>query len=221
MTEPVDRMLSSLPAIYQAADEFGHLRVLLRAFEAVLLNSADASAPAIAQEIDALPSLFAPLGVHRPGAFAGATRPDRTQAPERFLAWLAQWVAFSPYRLFPAERLRVIVAGIVPLYGSRGTRGYLEKLLELCFGDAVMDISIDEAPRRGFVIGRARLGDSTVLDAPEPFRFQVSMVARLTAAQASGEPWEIFESRVRAIVDFARPAHTEYELVLRRGTPNA
>jgi phage tail-like protein len=227
MTEPADRMLAALPAIYRAADESGQLRALLRAFESVLLESGDASAPAIAQDIDALPQCFAPLGVARSGEIATANGPYRIQAhkrnpaPEHFLAWLAQWVAFSPYHLFSPERLRKIVAGIVPLYGSRGTRQYLEALLALCFGEDGVEFTIDEEPLHGFLIGRARLGESTVLATDEPFRFQVSVVMREHGRKAPDEPWEAFESRVRAIVDFARPAHTEYELVLRRGTANA
>jgi phage tail-like protein len=225
MNEPADRMMAALPAIYRATDDSGQLRALLRGFEAMLLDSGDAAEPAIAQDIDVIPELFSPLGVKPSGELATANGLYRIQAnwrseaPERFLAWLAQWVAFSPYPLFPPERLRRIIAGIVPLYGSRGTRHYLEKLLALCF-DEVTDISIDEEPLHGFLIGRARLGTDTVLATDEPFRFRVAMVVREHGKTVAGD-WEAFEERVRAIVDFARPAHTEYELVLRRGTGHA
>lgn len=230
MTEPADRMMAALPAIYRATDEKGQLRALLRAFESMLLHSGDAAAPAIADDIDIIPETFAPLGVAQSGELAtpnGLYRiqpGERGAAPERFLAWLAQWVAFSPYALFPPQRLREIIAGIVPLYGSRGTRRYLAKLLALCFDEVIeSEIEIEEEPLHGFLIGRARLGTDTVLAADEPFRFRVALVVRERerGETVSGESWEAFEKRVRVIVDFARPAHTEYELVLRRGTSHA
>jgi phage tail-like protein len=209
------RLLAALPAIYRATDDSGQLRALLGAFERVLLSSGDADAPAIAEEIDAIPSLFAPLGVMPSAQRTTANGPARIQgearggAPERFLPWLAQWVAFTPYRYFSAEELRRIVAGIVPLYGRRGTRDYMEKLLVLCFGE-IGKMSIDENPKRGLVVGRARVGVDSVLAVSEPFRFRVEirLHARLHAARAD------LEERVRAVVEFARPAHTQYELVL-------
>jgi phage tail-like protein len=219
MADSSGRMMAALPAVYRAADESGQLRALLGAFEQVLLESPDPGAPAIAEQIDAIPWLFAPLGAQMPPGFPAAKEHAIARTPERFLAWLAQWVAFSPYRHFSAERLRKIVAGIVPLYGRRGTRQYLEKLLELCF-DEISELSIDEEPLHGFMIGRARLGEDSVLAADEPFRFRVEVFVR-DAPQGPHEPSQALEERLRAIVDFARPAHTEYELVLRRGTANA
>jgi len=235
MAERAGRLMAALPAIYRAADESGELRALLGAFEAVLLESGDPSAPAIAERIDAIPGLFAPLGVSTSAQLATQDGPYQIQphtregAPECFLAWLAQWVAFGPYGHFSAARLRKIIAGIVPLYGRRGTRQYLEALLALSF-DEIGTLSIDEAPLHGFLIGRARLGEDSVLARDEPFRFRVEIFIREGALPAHDEeagqqgahdPWQALEARVRAIVDFARPAHTEYELVLRRGTANA
>jgi hypothetical protein len=229
MADASGRLMGALPAIFRATDDAGHLRALLAAFETVLLESGDASAPAIAEEIDTIPTLFAPLGVEVSAELPTQEGPVRIQghkgacAPERFLPWLAQWVAFSPNRYFAPERLRSIVAGIVPLYGRRGTREYLEKLLALCF-DEIDDLSIDEDPLHGFVIGRARLNEDSVLDAGKAFRFRVEILVREHAADCDAETWQALDERVRAVVEFARPAHTEYDLVLRkgtRGTPNA
>jgi phage tail-like protein len=208
--EPGDRLLNSLPAIYRAADQSGQLRALLAALETVLLESRDPKAPAIAQQIDAIPALFAPLGIDASGHAHART-------PDRFLPWLAHWVAFSPYRLFPPDRLRVIIAGIVPLYGRRGTRQYLKALLRLCF-DGVSEVRVDENPVHGFTIGRARLGEDSVLVHEAPSRFKVEIAIHETASEVQHEPWPVLEQRVRAVVDFAKPAHTVYELVLRRGT---
>ena len=73
--------------------------------------------------------------------------------------------------LFEPAQLRRIVAGIVPLYGRRGTRGYLERLLRLCF-DEIASLDIDDDAGPGLRLGRARAGggwqwcrsDDTVLD---------------------------------------------------------
>lgn len=212
-TEPGDRLLNSLPAIYRAADQSGQLRALLAAFEAILLDSADPKAPAFAQQIDAIPTLLAPLGLDD-SAHAHARTPDR------FLPWLAQWVAFSPYRLFPADRLRIIIAGILPLYGRRGTRQYLKALLRLCF-DGVSEVRVDENPSHGFTIGRARLGQDSMLVREAPGRFRIEIAISEATGEAQHEPSQSLEQRVRAVVDFAKPAHTVCELVLRRGTSNA
>ena len=213
MTERGDRLLHSLPTIYRAADQSGQLRALLAAFEEILLESGDPKAPGIAQQIDAMPALLAPLGLDAEGHAHART-------PDRFLTWLAQWVVFEPYRLFSADRLRTIIAGIVPLYGRRGTRQYLKALVRLCF-DGVDEIRIDENPVHGFTIGLARLGEDSILVREAPFRFRIEVVIREEASDATHEPWQALEQRVRAVVDFAKPAHTAYELVLTRGTPNA
>lgn len=220
MSDSAGRLLAALPAIYRATDEDGQLRTLLAALERILLASGDANAPAIADEIDAIPSLFAPLGVqpteprqtvNGPAAIQSEARAG---APDRFMPWLAQWVAFTPYRYFSAGELRRVVSGIVPLYGRRGTRDYMEKLLELCFGE-IATASIDENPTRGFVIGRSRVGVDTVLAVREPYRFRVEVRLREQAVSAAHD----LEERVRAVIEFARPAHTVYELVLVRHRP--
>jgi phage tail-like protein len=220
MNDTAGRLLAALPAIYRASDDSGTLRALLAAFERILLASGDAQAPAIAEEIDLIPSLFAPLGVEPSASWPTVNGPASLQsearpaAPDRFMPWLAQWVAFTPYRYFSADELRRIVAGIVPLYGRRGTREYMEKLLALCFGE-IGEMSIDENPMHGFVIGRSHVGVDTVLAVQEPFRFRVELRVHARVAL----PTHDLEERVRAVVEFARPAHTDYELVLAGHEP--
>ncbi|WP_035993290.1 phage tail protein [Paraburkholderia caribensis] len=219
MNDTAARLLSALPAIYRASDDDGQLRALLDVFERILLASGNPNAPAIADEIDAIPALFAPLGVKPTASRQTVNGPAAIQseahapAPERFMPWLAQWVAFTPYRYFAADELRRIVAGIMPYYGRRGTRDYMQKVLDLCFGKIGMS-SIDEHPKRGFVVGTSRVGVDTVLAVREPYWFRVEFrLHEHAAAGAHGAPHDL-EERVRAVVEFARPAHTEYELVM-------
>jgi len=205
MTEPA-RLLQHLPAIYraQASNEF---QVLLEVFESVLFGVAHTEPAGIEARIDAIPTLFSPLGI--------ASDPEQ-KSPDRFLPWLAAWVAFSPHKLFTPTQLRKIVAGIVPLYGRRGTRGYIEKLLTLCFDEIDADtLVIDEHPRVGLIIGEARVGENTLLAADRPFWFTVSFDALFSESEIDESQEAAFEQRVAAIIDFAKPAHTDYDLNLR------
>jgi len=150
MADERDRLIGSLPAIYRHKDSSKDLRHLLGVFEHVIFRCADPVTPGIEQQIETIPTHFAPLGI-------AADHPDSARAPDRFLPWLAGWVAFTPYALFTPQQLRKIVAGITPLYSRRGTRQYLEKLLGLCF-DEIRAVEIDEHPESGFRVGKARIG---------------------------------------------------------------
>jgi phage tail-like protein len=206
MTDAKDRLLGSLPAIYRAyaTDELRHL---LGAFEAVLFCGEKGGIRGIEQEIEAIPSLFAPLGAVGEGKAGGI------KAPDRFLPWLAGWVAFSPHELFTPTQLRKIVAGIVPLYGYRGTRAYLEKLLKLCF-EEIRSVDIDEQPNLGFKVGQVRMGEDSFLTGERPFWFRVALDLDTSTERRGGqaESRSVVEHRIRAVIDFAKPAHTEYDV---------
>ena len=200
------RLIDHLPGIYRASDD---LHALLSVFDELLLGDDEsAPLPAIKGELERLPSVFAPLGAGgRADDTAGAAdRADRTpRTPSRFLPWLASWLAFTPHRLFEPEELRRIVAGIVPLYGRRGTRAYLEQLLALCF-DEVAQVQVEER-LEGLRIGRSRIGVDSWLAEERPFWFSVDVRVRGGAPAATR-----LEQRLRAVIDFAKPAHTTYDL---------
>jgi phage tail-like protein len=209
------RMLDSLPAIYRAGDSTGDLQRLLGVFEEVLFRNDGPGTPGIEQQIDAIPSFFSPSGI-TPG-YGIAEQSAATRAPDRFLPWLATWVAFTPYALFPPEQLRIIISGIAPLYSKRGTRDYLEQLLKLCF-PAIHEVEIDDNPIPGFIIGQAKVGEDTLFGDERPFWFRVAIDVHRQNIREGGMEREHefdereFEKRVRAIIDFAKPAHTDYEL---------
>lgn len=218
MNESGTRMLDSLPAIYRTGGPSGSLQRLLGVFEEVLFASRTQDAPGIEQQIETIPSFFSPLGGPHTHGTDSADGIHATKTPDRFLSWLATWVAFTPHALFTPERLRTIVAGIAPLYGSRGTRSYLEQLLKLCFPE-ILEVEIDDDPISGFVIGQAKLGEDTLFGDERPFWFRVDIDASggsfgPKAAESKNE----FEQRVRTIIDFGKPAHTEYELRLNFST---
>lgn len=214
MSEVGTRLLDNLPAIYRASDSAGHLRRLLGIFEETLFHGDGRELPGIEQQIETIPGLFSPLGSDDPVPFTIGKTPDR------FLPWLATWVAFTPHALFTPEQLRIIISRIAPLYGRRGTRTYLEQLLKICF-DEISEVTIDDEPVQGLVIGQAKIGEDTLLGGERPFWFRVAIDAdRQNSGSKITESHHEFEQRIRAIIDFAKPGHTTYELRLRFSSPD-
>lgn len=200
------RLVDNLPAIYRGSEP---VRGLLAAFEELLFTGhrdAKVELTGIENALRALPSLFAPLGLD-----AGNDASPPT--PARFLPWIASWLAFTPHGLFEPEQLRRIVAGIVPLYGCRGTRAYMKQLLELCFDD-VAQVRVDERDLTGLCLGRSRIGIDTLLAEERPFWFSVDVRVGSSARAAQLEP------RLRAVIDFAKPAHTVYDLRVHLPQPD-
>jgi len=209
--EPGDRLFASLPAVYAAADATGDLASLLGVFEALFFEGVDSEPggsahrvlPGIESGIHAIPALFAPIG--SPADLAART-------PDRFMHWMAGWLAFTPHALFTPKALRRIVAGIVPLYSLRGTRENLRRLIALCF-ENVHEVRIDDRPSTGFTVGQSLLGEDTRLAQGRAFFFKVE-VHSSPPAHVPGTTDEVaaFERQLRAVIDFAKPAHTAYEL---------
>ncbi|TAL25223.1 MAG: hypothetical protein EPO01_04120 [Aquabacterium sp.] len=202
------RLLDALPAVYRTPDgplggEAGsaELQALLAAFETLLLGPPGAAHPVgYEQRIAALPALLAPQPAADGPAYDDAVR-------AAFLPWLAaRWVAFAPWDRIAPHRLARVVAGIVPLYGRRGTRGHLVALLQLCF-DEITEVRVHEHDGGGLRVGQARLGSTSVLGGSRAFWFRVELVLSAPAAA-----WQALEPQVRAVIDFAKPAHVAYSL---------
>jgi phage tail-like protein len=212
MGDAADRMFGSLPAVFRNRDITGDLGHLLDVLGALFFTGStydDRTLPGLEQYLEQIPALFSPLG-------AAADRPGTGLTPEPFLHWLATWVSFAPHALFSPEPLRRIIAGIVPLYGLRGTRNYLVQLLELCFGDEVALIDVNDRPQVGFTIGGSALGVDSRLAVSRPFYFKVAIGLHEAPAEPSAsERFRALQHRVRAVIDFAKPAHTTYELEWR------
>lgn len=214
MNEAGMRLLDNLPAIYRASDSADNLRRLLSVFEEILFHSGGQEPPGIEEQIEAIPGFFSPNG----GEVPGWLRVE--QAPDRFLPWLATWVAFTPHALFTPQHLRAIISSIAPLYGRRGTRAYLEQLLGICFPE-ISKVTIDDEAVLGLVVGQARVGEDTLLGGERPFWFRIVIEAKEHEFQPeNGESGEGFEQRVREIIDFAKPAHTTYDLRMRFMQPD-
>jgi hypothetical protein len=213
------RLLAQLPAIYAQADRAssggsGDLQRLLAAFETVLFGPlAGPHAPGFEQRIALLPALLAP-------GDGQATAPIEPGVRAAFAHWLAaRWVGFTPHAHFDAPTLERIVAGIVPMYGRRGTAGFLVGLLHLAF-DEIAHVHVHEHAGGGLRLGEAIVGESTRLTQPLDFCFgvRVALHPRPAGREATAQaPHAALVARVRAVIDFAKPAHTRYELQVDAG----
>jgi phage tail-like protein len=198
-------LLNYLPAIYHASED---LRTLLAVFEAVLVGaegeharqerqrrSMDELLP-IVDNIASIAALFDPY-----------------ETPKELLPWLAQWVALSHLSGLTEWRQRQLLAEIVPLYAQRGTKGYLERLLDF-FKPEQATVSVEDQALEGFVVGAAKLGLSTRLERDRPFWFTVSIRVPLPVGDpdARKELRIQWDERLRRVIDLAKPAHTLYEL---------
>src|SRR5262245_41297213 len=117
--------------------------------------------------------------------------PDSTE-PE-FLPWLANWVALSLRADWNVATRRSFIGQIVPLYGLRGTKEGLRRMLSLYTGREVeIDDGFDQLPHY----------------------FQVRL--RLLVA----DPGLIRRTQqiARAIIDQEKPAHTFYALQIATPT---
>ena len=204
------KLFEYLPAIYQEEGSKGqsnHLREFLEGFERVLLGYKDedpqpggresaegqtreieAEATGLGRKIELLNTLF-----------------DPTTAPEAFLPWLAGWGALFLHSGMDIDRRRELIAQIIPLYKIRGTKKYLEDLLELCVD---CDTSVHEEEIPALQLGvRSTVGKDTRIGGGPPHFFRVVLTApKLTAAEVQMRRQMAYE-----VVELAKPAHTTYE----------
>lgn len=206
-------MLSLLPAVFAESDaqSDGTLTRLLEVLGAVFFDGNEdphkpntkVTLPGLERQIRTVPGVFLPHGDPID------TRPGNVgHTPNHLLPWLAEWLSFAPHEYLDPPALRRVLANIVPLNGLRGTRGYLERLLELAFATQLSDIAVDDRPQQGFRIGSSEVGRNTRLASGLPYFFSVTVRLRAGVSKADLRP------RLCAVIDYARPAHTSYELII-------
>jgi hypothetical protein len=162
------------------------------------------------QRMALLPTLLAAGAAHAALAIEPGVR-------AAFAHWLAaRWVGFTPHAHFDAPTLERIVAGIVPMYGRRGTAGFLVGLLHLAF-DEIARVRVHEHAGGGLRLGEAIVGESTRLTRPLDFCFGVRIALHPRAADRDRSALAALAACVRAVVDFAKPAHTRYDLEIDAG----
>ena len=193
MTTPTpSRLFDLLPAIYREG-EGGFLGALLGAFESVLLGSVGA-----AEDDRGLEQIIAGLASHF----------DPQTAPEPFLPWLAGWVAFTLEADLEIQQKRSFLGQIVSLYPSRGTRKYLQSILDLfTFEIGKAAVTEDQAPDAQLGV-RSTLGKDFFLEGAPPYSFTVTLFLGSVPAEQARQT-----QVARALIEAAKPAHTVYRLI--------
>lgn len=184
-------LLSHLPGVYHSSKD---LRELLAILETVLFGPDDRGLEA---QIAKIWKYF-----------------DAVKTPDEFLPWLAEWVALTYTDGLSSTRRRQLISEIVPLYATRGTKGYLAKMLEFFSPDAT-EITIEDHEFAGLIIGQAKIGMDSWLERDRPFWFKVKIRApgpRTVSPQEHARSEIEWRDRARKIIDLAKPAHTTYDL---------
>jgi phage tail-like protein len=208
--------LDYLPAIFTEADEHGDLEALLGAFEDVLSGSGapvvDAAGDVAGAGLEELLDGIADP-VSKDYTFGGAWRyfepgpagQPPLRAPDRFLEWLAGWVALVLRADLDRERQRRFIVRAVSLYGHRGTKSGLEELIGV-YTDSVVTINELLTPLQIGV--HSTIGVDTLLGEGAPHYFEVTIRLPNVDEQQVRDQTRI----VSAIIDAEKPAHTHYVL---------
>jgi phage tail-like protein len=205
------RYLDYLPAIYQQDATVGQPNFLgrfLLAFEQVLTGLGEVDVPGLEEILDGLVDPVSGAvrlaGIQR-YFDPGPNLPDHERAPEKFLDWLAGWVALVLRTDLDELRQRDFIARAVSLYRLRGTKQGLEEFVRIY---TRLGVTVDEL-NTSFQIGlHSTIGADTLLDGGAPHFFRV--LIRLSTP----DPEQIRQHRqvVQSIVDMEKPAHTHYAL---------
>jgi len=162
-------------------------------------------APLLGEPLSSDPFLRRLLAIFEPAlwpvvetldSFAAYLDPYTTS--EEFLRWLASWLDLALDESWESDRRRRLVASAVVMYRWRGTkRGMLEYLTAYL---GTLPEVIDEAER-------VEVADEPVVGGePTAPMFRVIVEGPAPAAELS---------RLRAIVELAKPAHAGYRIEVR------
>jgi phage tail-like protein len=128
------------------------------------------------------------------------------ETPKEFLTWLAGWAALSLLPELGEQRQRELIANIIPLYRIRGTKMYLQRLLELHLG-VVPRIEDQELP--AMQLGsHSTVGEDMYLGGGHPHFFRVVLAFPDESSPNLGSQQRLALS----VIELAKPAHTDYEL---------
>jgi len=140
---------------------------------------------------------------------------DPSITPEKYLPWLASWLAMPLLEGWDEEKRREIIQRTPELYRLRGTAAGLKLALRL-FADVKVEIHEGDWPYPGLVIGRSStIGHDTVLSPPV-------FISQCFTVELPDKKTEISRERLRtvqALVETEKPAHAHYALVFEESEP--
>jgi phage tail-like protein len=131
---------------------------------------------------------------------------DAWRTPAEFLDWLAGWAALSFCPELSEQQKRQLIANIIPLYRIRGTKRYLERLIDIFLGGKSM---VDDHAYPGMQIARySTVSKDTYLGGSSPHYFRV----RIAVSAEQRHQIDARRRLARQVIDQAKPAHTYYDL---------
>jgi phage tail-like protein len=194
-----DQLLRYLPAIFQE-DRF--LADFLRPFENLWLESDVSKTDRMEGNDEDTQAIE-----HRIAHLDDYFDPEKTR--DRFLEWLAGWVAVTLHARLSKSKQRQFIANAVQYYRRRGTKKNLEALLNF-FTDGQAVVRETDAPE--FQIGvHSTIGIDTYIGDRDAFYFQVDLTLP-GASDDIGADRRQSEDLARAVIDAEKPAHTDYHL---------
>lgn len=128
-------------------------------------------------------------------------------ADSEFLHWLARWVGISSAHLWQEEKLRLLLQGIVRKNLIRGTREYMEHMIETFTGERPFFLEycqIEQYPKNGKAYQSLRQ-----LYPYGPY--EVSVLVREQAVPSLRE-----QHALKKMIDECKPAHIQMHLILLR-----
>lgn len=122
-----------------------------------------------------------------------------------FLGWLAKWIALVLKEDWELETKRKVVASIIPIYRTRGTKIGIQKFLDIYVPGGV---KIYEK-LGSFQVGESRIGEDTLIGGgikAHTFTVEVSIPKRNLKEQ------ERFLKNLNNVLEAEKPVHTSYLL---------
>ena len=141
---------------------------------------------------------------------------DPLTAPKAFLPFLSSWVAWEESAQFDLKKQRQLIKNAIQIYRWRGTRRglrfYLHLATNLPLDEDISDegekhIGITETFSKGLILGKAKIGENSVLGGERPFHFTVTLRPQ--------ESTQVDERLVRRVIEQEKPAFCTYELYIR------
>lgn len=140
---------------------------------------------------------------------------DARLTGEKYLPWLASWLAMPLLEGWDEEKRREIIQRVPEIYRLRGTAAGLKLALRL-FADVKAEIQEGVWPYPGMVIGKtATIGKDTTLSPPV-------FISQCFTVKLPDKKTEISRERLRtvhALVETEKPAHAHYAVVFEETEP--
>lgn len=172
--------LSYLPAIYQSEADNDFLKRFLGMFETVYQDM-DARIRDVSRQMDV-----------------------RTAEPE-FLNWMAKWAGISQVHLWPREKLRALLLGIVSKNLIRGTRAYMETVIGTFTGERPFFVEYGQIEQfRGDPLAYQKLLRQYAHDP-----YMVNILVKEQTVPTRQE-----QTALMRVIEEIKPAHMEVRLIL-------